>query len=127
MHGYQIIHEIEKRSDGAWKPSPGSIYPTLQLLSDEGLVKSEEADGRRTYSLTKEGEEVANSEAESPAPWETEIDLSHNPRAQLASSGMKVAKSAAMLAQRANEEQMAKAVSILEDTARALTALIKQD
>ena len=46
MHGYQIIHEIEERSGGSWKPSPGSVYPTLQLITDEGLVTAAEANGR---------------------------------------------------------------------------------
>ena len=55
MHGYQIIQQIEERSGGAWKPSPGSVYPTLQLLADEGLINAEESDGRKTYSLTEEG------------------------------------------------------------------------
>ncbi|MFY0022555.1 PadR family transcriptional regulator, partial [Acinetobacter baumannii] len=55
MHGYQIIREIEERSGGSWKPSPGSVYPTLQLLTDEGLVRAEESGGRKTYSLTEEG------------------------------------------------------------------------
>ena len=55
MHGYQIIQEIEERSGGAWKPSPGSVYPTLQLLADEGLISAEEANGRKTYALTEGG------------------------------------------------------------------------
>ena len=55
MHGYQIIQEIEERSGGSWKPSPGSVYPTLQLLADEGLIKAEESNGRKTYSLTDGG------------------------------------------------------------------------
>src|SRR5690606_3331929 len=42
MHGYQIIREIEERSNGSWKPSAGSVYPTLQLLADEGLISAEE-------------------------------------------------------------------------------------
>src|SRR5699024_5639742 len=53
MHGYQIIREIEQRSDGAWKPSAGSVYPSLQLLADEGLLTVEEDAGRKTYSLTE--------------------------------------------------------------------------
>src|SRR5512133_259774 len=52
MHGYQIIHEIEERSGGTWKPSAGSVYPTLQLLADEGLISAEESNGRKTYSRT---------------------------------------------------------------------------
>jgi DNA-binding PadR family transcriptional regulator len=55
MHGYQVIRVLEERSGGRWRPSAGSVYPTLQQLQDEGLVRSEEIDGRRTYSLTDEG------------------------------------------------------------------------
>lgn len=66
MHGYQIIQQIEERSQGAWKPSPGSVYPTLQLLTDEGMVEVEEEGGRKTYSLTEAGRAEA---AEKPAPW----------------------------------------------------------
>ena len=71
MHGYQIIREIEERSGGSWKPSPGSVYPTLQLLADEGLISAEESDGRKTYSLTEEGRAVAGADAEKSAPWES--------------------------------------------------------
>jgi DNA-binding PadR family transcriptional regulator len=55
MHGYQVIRVLEERSGGRWRPSAGSVYPTLQQLQDEGLVRSEEIDGRRTFSLTDEG------------------------------------------------------------------------
>jgi hypothetical protein len=65
MHGYQIIQQIEERSAG-WKPSPGSVYPTLQLLTDEGVVDVEEEGGRKTYSLTEAGRAEA---ADKPAPW----------------------------------------------------------
>ena len=61
MHGYQIMSEIEARSGGAWKPSPGSVYPTLQLLADVGLIRAEESNGRKTYSLTEEGRLVADA------------------------------------------------------------------
>ena len=64
MHGYQIIQEIGKRSGGAWKPSPGSVYPTLQQLEDEGLVRAEEQEGRRVYRLTEEGQRVATERAD---------------------------------------------------------------
>jgi DNA-binding PadR family transcriptional regulator len=59
MHGYQIIQELETRTGGRWRPSAGSIYPTLQLLEDEGLVSSEEVEGRKTYTLTDAGREAA--------------------------------------------------------------------
>lgn len=71
MHGYQIIQEIERRSGGAWKPSPGSVYPTLQQLEDEGLVRAQELEGRRVYRLTEEGQRVATDRAEEFADlWE---------------------------------------------------------
>src|SRR6266567_4286449 len=55
MHGYQVIHELTDRSGGMWRPSPGSVYPTLQLLEDEGLVRSEEVEGKRIFQLTEAG------------------------------------------------------------------------
>jgi DNA-binding PadR family transcriptional regulator len=59
MHGYQVIQDLESRTDGRWRPSAGSIYPTLQLLEDEGLVTSGDVDGRRTYTLTDAGRKAA--------------------------------------------------------------------
>jgi DNA-binding PadR family transcriptional regulator len=71
MHGYQIIQEIDRRSGGSWKPSPGSVYPTLQQLEDEGLVRAQEQEGRRVYRLTEEGQRVAAERAEEFATlWE---------------------------------------------------------
>jgi hypothetical protein len=70
-HGYQIITEITERSGGAWTPSPGSVYPVLQQLQDEGLVRPEEADGRRVFHLTEAGEAyVAAHPDELAKPWE---------------------------------------------------------
>ena len=59
MHGYEVMQQLESRSGGMWRPSPGSIYPTLQLLEDQGLIKSEDVDGRRVFSLTDEGKTEA--------------------------------------------------------------------
>ncbi|MEU7045544.1 PadR family transcriptional regulator [Streptomyces varsoviensis] len=68
MHGYEMIQEIAERSGGAWKPSPGSVYPTLQLLEDEGLITSESEGGKKLFTLTDEGRTEAD--AGSQAPWE---------------------------------------------------------
>ncbi|GAA0610019.1 PadR family transcriptional regulator [Kribbella sandramycini] len=71
MNGYQLIQEIAERSGGAWKPSPGSIYPTLQQLEDEGLVTADAEVGRRTFTLTDDGRAyVAEHADEVAAPWE---------------------------------------------------------
>src|SRR5437763_15200689 len=51
-HGYDVMQRLEDKTEGAWRPSPGSVYPTLQLLADEGLARSVERDGKRVYELT---------------------------------------------------------------------------
>jgi DNA-binding PadR family transcriptional regulator len=67
-HGYEIIQEIAERSGGAWKPSPGSVYPTLQLLEDEGLISSASEGGKKLFTLTEAGRTEADAGPE--APWE---------------------------------------------------------
>lgn len=124
MHGYQIIHEIESRSGGAWKPSPGSVYPTLQLLVDEGLLESKETKGRRTYSLTATGKDVAAAEAESPAPWDTGFDRPTGPRGTLALSGMKLAKAAAEVARVGTPEHMEKATKLIDEATKKLSSIV---
>ncbi|MFD5713428.1 PadR family transcriptional regulator [Streptomyces pharetrae] len=68
MHGYEMIQEIAERSGGAWKPSPGSVYPTLQLLEDEGLISSESEGGKKLFALTEAGRTAAEDGPD--APWE---------------------------------------------------------
>lgn len=69
-NGYQVIQEIAERTGGAWKPSPGSIYPTLQQLEDEGLVEQTTESGRKAYALTEDGRAyVTTHPDEMAAPW----------------------------------------------------------
>jgi DNA-binding PadR family transcriptional regulator len=69
-HGYEIIQEIADRTQGAWRPSPGSVYPTLSQLEDEGLVRVEQSDGRRVVHLTESGTAyVTEHRAELDAVW----------------------------------------------------------
>lgn len=71
-HGYEIIAELEQRSGGSWRPSPGSIYPALKRLAMKGLVEAEEGDdGKRVFSITETGRErLATMEQSQPAPWD---------------------------------------------------------
>src|SRR3954447_5405451 len=70
-NGYQLIQEIEQRSGGMWRPSPGSVYPALQQLEDEGLVRAQEVDGKRSFRLTDEGTKYVEEHGERlAAPWD---------------------------------------------------------
>ncbi len=68
MHGYEIIRHLEEKSHGMWRPSPGSVYPTLQLLEEEDLVTAKESDGKKIYELTSKGKKEAEQEFEG-GPW----------------------------------------------------------
>ena len=72
LNGYQIMSEIEERSGGAWRPSPGAVYPALSQLADEGLIVGEESGGRRTYSLTDAGREYVEQHPDrARGAWES--------------------------------------------------------
>src|SRR6195256_5823833 len=71
-HGYDVIQRLEEKTQGAWRPSPGSGHPTLQLLEDEGLTRSLEREGKRVYELTDTGREEATRRVVEAGgtPWE---------------------------------------------------------
>lgn len=127
MHGYQIIGEIEKRSGGAWKPSAGSVYPTLQLLSDEGLISAEESNGRKTYSLTEAGRAVAEEAGDRSAPWETPGERGHGPMGALPRAGIELAQAAAQVGRTGTPDQVEEAVAVLEEARRRLYSILAQD
>jgi DNA-binding PadR family transcriptional regulator len=124
MHGYQLIHEIDERSGGSWKPSPGSVYPTLQLLADEGLIGADEQNGRKTYSLTAEGEELAKASADRPAPWQT--PTKDGGRSALPKAGIDLAQAAAQVGRSGSREQVAEAVTVLDEAKRKLYSILAQ-
>ncbi len=127
MHGYQIINEIAERSGGSWKPSAGSVYPTLQLLADEGLITAEEQNGRKTYSLTGAGREEAEIAADKPAPWEAFSSREHSHLTALPKAGMDLAGAAAQVARTGTPEQVQEAVTVLDEARRRLYAILAQD
>lgn len=127
MHGYQIIREISDRSGGAWKPSAGSVYPTLQLLTDEGLISAEESNGRKTYSLTEDGRIEADVAGEKPAPWETPGLKNSGRVSALPKAGMELAHAASQVGSIGSPEQVQQAVDVLDDARRKLYAILAQD
>ena len=129
MHGYQIIHELEARSGGLWRPSPGSVYPTLQLLEDEGLVASEERDGKRVYSLTDEGraEAQAAQERSGRLPWEVLADDVDDSALRLRESVFQVGAAAEQTVHAGSEDQMQRVIDVLAEARRRIYAVLAED
>jgi DNA-binding PadR family transcriptional regulator len=124
MHGYQVIQELERRTDGRWRPSAGSIYPTLQLLEDEGLLTSEEVEGRRTYSLTDAGRQTAAEHPLSAGGLEAD-DGADGPNL---GREMRSVMQAAVQIQRIGTAEAQKAANdILTDARRRLYRLLADD
>ncbi|MFF2368960.1 PadR family transcriptional regulator [Agromyces sp. NPDC058110] len=126
MHGYQIIREIEERSGGAWKPSAGSVYPTLQLLADEGLISAEESNGRKTFSLTDAGRAAVDETAGS-SPWDPQGSGDDQGYPALAKAGFELAQAAAQVGRTGTPEQVQQAVAALDETRRRLYSILAQD
>ena len=55
MHGYEVMKALEEQTRGCYKPSPGTVYPTLQWLEDEGLVEAEDREGKKVYAINDAG------------------------------------------------------------------------
>ncbi len=125
MHGYQVIQELSARSGGAWNPSAGSVYPTLQMLEDEGLVTSEESSGKRVYSLTDAGKEEVGKLGSGPAPWEeaASSDAGGGLRSQMPRVGAAVWQ----IAMTGDADKIARATDILSDARKKLFAILAED
>jgi DNA-binding PadR family transcriptional regulator len=122
MHGYEMIQEIKERSGDLWRPSPGSVYPTLQLLADEGLINDEGQGSRRLYALTDEGRTAA--EAIETPPWE-EIARDADPRdVNLRDAIGQLMGATMQVVQAASDEQKKRAAEVLNNARRELYAIL---
>jgi DNA-binding PadR family transcriptional regulator len=127
MNGYQIIQEIASRSSGVWKPSPGSIYPTLQQLEDEGLVRVEDDGGRRVYTLTDEGRGYVNEHAdEVSAPWQAMSEAGEDDDGLKPLIGQ-VAGAVWQIVATGTPEQQAKGRDALVELRRKLYSILAED
>jgi DNA-binding PadR family transcriptional regulator len=127
-NGYQLMQEIEERSGGMWRPSPGSIYPALSQLEDEGLVRSDESAGRRAFELTDEGRAYVDEHRESLGlPWEDVGGDVPEGVFQLRSLLMQLGMATMQVAQAGDEAQTAEARKVLEDARRALYRILAGD
>lgn len=125
MHGYQMIQELSARSGGAWNPSAGSIYPTLQLLADEGLIVAEEAAGKKVFSLTETGVAAVAQTAGEPAPWE-DAAQSDSGNTGYRESVAKLMHAAFQIGKSGSTIQVTAAVEVLNDARKKLYAILAE-
>jgi DNA-binding PadR family transcriptional regulator len=126
MHGYQIIREIGERSEGAWTPSPGSVYPTLQQLTDEGLVRSSETEGKRVYELTDEGRTEADRKS-GALPWEEAAQGADDDLSALRELVFQVLAATKQVAHAGSKPQLAAAQEVLRTARKSLYRLLAED
>ena len=126
-NGYQLMQEIEERSEGVWRPSPGSVYPTLAQLEDEGLIHSAQAEGTRTFEITDAGREHLEKRADEPAPWEPAAGDANNPLTELAPLVVQIGKATFQVASVGDSAQRERARALLADTRRALYRILAED
>lgn len=124
MHGYQIIGQLGERSGGVWRPSAGSVYPTLQQLEDEGLVKGEERDGKTVYSLTDSGRTAAEQAGKGPLPWNMP---GASEAVDLFGLFQPLGVAVAQVSQVGSAETIEKARAILIEARRSLYRLLAED
>jgi DNA-binding PadR family transcriptional regulator len=125
MHGYQMIQELSTRSGGAWTPSAGSVYPTLQLLADEGLIVAEETAGKKVFSLTEAGVAAVAQTADQPAPWE-EAAQGDSPNGAYRESVAKLMHAVFQIGRNGSAAQSAAALEILDDARKKLYAILAE-
>ena len=125
MHGYQIIQELTERTGGAWRPSPGSVYPTLQQLEDEELVRETASEsGKRVYELTDAGREQASA---TTAPWTAAADENDEALVALRDLVHQVLAATRQVAQAGSAAQLEAAQAVLRDARRSLYRLLAED
>ena len=126
MHGYQIIQELSSRSGGAWTPSAGSVYPTLQLLADEGLVIADEAGGKKVFSLTEAGTAAVAEVADQPAPWD-EAAEGDSTGTDLREAAGRLMPAILQIGKNGSADQRTRAAAVLSDARKELYKILAED
>jgi DNA-binding PadR family transcriptional regulator len=128
LTGYALMDEIERRSGGAWRPSPGSVYPALQLLEDEGLVRAEESQGRKPFVLTDAGRSyVAERREELGEPWARSAEGVGEDRLELRGLVRQIGAAVFQVAAAGDTAQVARAQELLAETRRGLYRILAED
>jgi DNA-binding PadR family transcriptional regulator len=125
MHGYEMIQELEERTDGVWRPSPGAVYPALQLLEDQGMVTADTDAGKRLFSLTATGRDEA-AKAGDRKPWD-EVTAGIDPsQFKLRDALGPIAIAARQVALDGTPAQQAAAAEVLAEARRKLYSILAE-
>jgi DNA-binding PadR family transcriptional regulator len=128
MSGYALMQEIESRSEGDWRPSPGSVYPALAQLEDEGLVRTEEEDGRKRYALTDEGKAYVEERRDDLGePWADVRAEGDSGWRGLRDEFGQLAAAAYQVGTTGNAKQVEEAHKVLADARKSLYRLLAED
>jgi DNA-binding PadR family transcriptional regulator len=129
-NGYEVMGRLEERSGGIWRPSPGSVYPTLQMLEDEGLVRSTTGEGRRTFELTEAGTAAAteaHAARSGRAPWEQDDDGSDDRLRTLRRSMGQTFMAAKQVANAGDPAQVERSIEIIQRARKELYQVLAED
>jgi DNA-binding PadR family transcriptional regulator len=126
MHGYELITELESRSDGRWRPSPGTIYPALGRMEERGLIEAEEVDGKNQFRLTERGRERLAEyrhaqDDDAVEPWN---DTSSGPRGELRGHVAELVGQVRQIGRFGTPGQIEQAAAVLTETKRRLYAIL---
>lgn len=128
MHGYQLIQQIAERSGGVWTPSPGSVYPALSQLEDEGLVQLERVEGRNNASLTEAGTQyVSEHREELGSPWDEASGAVSSEAHDLRAEVRAVMAAAQQVSQVGTAAQVAEASRLLAEARKSLYRILAGD
>lgn len=127
MHGYEMIKELEERTQGAWTPSAGSIYPTLQMLEDEGLIRGEESGGKRRFTLTEEGVAEQRETAGETTPWDAVRADTAPEQVQLADSMKKLHHAIRQAFVAGDETQQKRVRELLDETRGRIYGILSEE
>ena len=131
MHGYEMIQELETRTGGVWRPSPGAVYPAMALLEDQGLVQADATGGKRLFSLTAAGREEAAREGaarvDGRTPWEEATRGIDPVQFQLREAVGQIMVATRQVAEAGTPAQQETAATLLAETRRRLYAILAED
>jgi len=126
-NGYQLMQEIEQRSDGQWRPSPGSVYPALSQLEDEGLIRAVQSDSGRVFEITDAGREQADRIRGQAPPWEQPEESVEPSLATMRNLFISIARAGWQVATEGDAQQIAQACDLLAETRRGLYRLLAEE